>query len=113
MLNKLRVAEPEPKQTALTMYCHYSQGFVPSPFQQDMLSQITDLDRWRKTLDFWFGNSYRAQSIQKMIDYYEQLKPQYRPGFDTGSVSAFVPEPPCDICGREICFDLHRTERGI
>ena len=25
----------------------------------------------------------------------------------------YVPEPPCEICGKEICFMLHREERGI
>lgn len=25
----------------------------------------------------------------------------------------YVPPPPCDICGKEICFSLHREERGI
>ncbi len=27
--------------------------------------------------------------------------------------SAYVPPEPCEICGQEICFKLHREERGI
>lgn len=31
-----------------------------------------------------------------------------------GTIStAYVPEPPCDICGKEICLQTHREERGI
>lgn len=25
----------------------------------------------------------------------------------------FVPDPPCDVCGKEICLSLHREERSI
>ncbi len=25
----------------------------------------------------------------------------------------FIPEPPCEICGKQYCLKLHREERGI
>lgn len=70
------------KPSPLDLYAAFYPQFTPSCFQQDMLEEaITDMTVWREVLNYWAGNDYRPQSIQKMIDYYNQLlakKPTYR-----------------------------------
>lgn len=49
-------------------------GFTPSCYQQDLvLSRVTDLEKWEKAVEFWAGNGYRAQSVLKVIEYYEGM----------------------------------------
>lgn len=56
----------------------YKQTFPdarPSIFQLDLIEgTVDDIRAWRKTLIFWAGNDYRAQSVFKMLEYYKQLK---------------------------------------
>lgn len=50
-------------QTQLTIY------------QMEMIEfEIHDAKAWKEALRFWAGNSYRPQSVLKMIDYYKQVK---------------------------------------
>ena len=61
--------------SALDEYRRFFPGNEPSCFQQDLIEgTVTDLGAWRKALEFWAGNDYRAQSIQKILDYYESVK---------------------------------------
>lgn len=49
-------------------------GFLPTPFQQDLITQtVVDIPRWREAVRFWAGNDYRPQSVLKCLDYYESL----------------------------------------
>lgn len=69
---ELKLATLQP--TPLSEYVRFFPGFNPSCFQQDLMeSCITDLGVWREVLEFWAGNDYRAQSIKKMIDFYDEL----------------------------------------
>ncbi len=95
MPEPLRIVQTEP--TAVSVYCEYSSGFVPSVFQQDLMEQtVTDLNIWREAVVWWFGNDYRAKSIKSMLDYYEQLMGKRVSRFDKTSV--------CKQCGRVGCL---------
>lgn len=94
-------------ETPLGIYKKFFPHFTPSVYQQDLMSEINDLDRWSETLKFWAGNGYRPQSIQKMLDYYASLGTKNSwasVGQDRGM--AVIPDP-C-ICGKDVCFELHR-----
>lgn len=102
----------EPVQTPLTEYCRFFPGHTPSCYQQDLIDgNVTDMVRWRTTLEFWAGNDYRPQSIQKMIDYYEKLDVPKRfepgrPAPDLQIVAAAV----CETCGSDMCLRDHRYD---
>lgn len=100
----------EQENEHLTAYKKIFPQARPTLFQMELIeATVTDAKAWAKTLTFWGGNNYRAESIFKMLEYYkEQLSPkdsvgQYVPG-------SFVPEPPCRFCGKEFCFADHREE---
>lgn len=111
--------------TPLLVYKKYFE-FMPSPFQLDLMQQsVTDLERWDATCLYWAGNSYRPQSILKMIGYYDDLvtgkQVNGKPRSAWQEVGRnHVPDDPnfvfdpasliCDVCGKECCLDLHRDE---
>lgn len=44
----------------------------PNIFQMELIEAfVTDIKAWQTTLEFWAGNDYRPQSVQKMIEYYK------------------------------------------
>lgn len=45
-----------------------------SPLLQDLVaSRVTNEPAWRKALTFWQYNSYRANSVGKILDYYDEI----------------------------------------
>ncbi len=100
------MSEPSP----LTEYKKVFPFTTPTCFQQDLMETcVTDLDVWREVLEFWGGNDFRPQSIKKMLDCYEEKMVGRREKPER----VFTPDPPCGVCGKEICFNLHREELGI
>lgn len=101
---------------ALTEYQRIFPEHTPSCFQQDLLEQtVTNLPAWRKTLMFWASNAYRPQSIGKMLDYYNEVireTASITVGQSSDEILDVTLEP-CGVCGKEICFQLHREELGI
>jgi hypothetical protein len=95
-------------------------GFTPSCFQQDLIeSRIVNVSRWTEAVTWWMGNGYRAQSVLKVIEYYDQLM-SGKDKFGQRTVKAdpgrwepieYTPEPPCSFCGKEMCLQLHEDER--
>jgi hypothetical protein len=82
----------------------------PTIFQMELIeANVKDGQAWKRTLEFWAGNDYRPQSVQKMIEYYRQ---QVNPKLDVGRPiqREYHPEPPCKYCGNEYCFKDHRAE---
>lgn len=92
---------PLHQQTPLSIYGEYFPDFHPSCFQQDLLSNIEDLKIWREALYFWAANSYRAQSIGKLMEYYEQLLGKREPKFAANVTQGRSPNADCDKCGNE------------
>lgn len=61
--------------TPLELYFQFFPHSFPTCYQQSLLEEyVVDMDRWRRTLEFWAGNDFRAQSILKMIGYYNDLE---------------------------------------
>ena len=59
--------------TATELYKKYFPHAQPNLFQLEMIeAEITNMDAWNKTLMFWCGNDYRAQSVFKMLEYYKE-----------------------------------------
>lgn len=84
-----------------------------SIYQQEMLAfEITDLDAWKQTIRFWAGNSYRGQSVFKMIEYYKQVineRIKNRTASNVGRWDGTIKDsfPPCEYCGDEMCLTVH------
>lgn len=84
-------------------------------FQMEMIeAEVTDVEVWKETLKFWFGNGYRAQSVFKMIAYYnEKIEERNRGRWqDVGRPDAevaFIPELPCSSCGSDYCLRDHNA----
>jgi len=97
------------------MYLKMFPGMRPTLFQMDMIeAEITDKTLWQETLRYWCGNDYRAQSVFKMIEYYKDLKQKDRG--DTRTVGRYqpqeyIPPPPCEFCGSDVCLSSHDDER--
>jgi hypothetical protein len=36
-------------------------------------SEVSDLDIWRKTLRYWFGNQYPARNVATILEVYHEL----------------------------------------
>ncbi len=87
--------------TALDIFQKYVDRrlFTPSCFQQDLIQQtVVDLRVWEETLIYWIGNSYRPQSVQKMLSYYSEqvAKPRWQDvGRNTEPVECY---PDCATC---------------
>lgn len=57
---------------ALELYRKFYPHVTPNIFQQELIeSYVTDIDVWYEVLEMWCGNDYRALSIKKMIDCYD------------------------------------------
>ncbi len=59
----------------------------------------------RRRLLRWLDNEREDVPVTYQPPYHEP-QPDEKP-------STFVAPPPCEFCGKEICFSLHRKERGI
>lgn len=86
---------------------------------------------YRKMLDWCMkkGLTPTRRRLLRWLDTERESMPMtYEPAYFKGDEAAaadvvvlsddteravFIPEPPCDICGKEVCFNLHRKERGI
>lgn len=67
--------------TPLDLYNEFFPHGQITCYQMSLIeAMVTDMDRWRQTLEFWAGNAFRAQSVLKMIDYYDKLQPPIRRG---------------------------------
>ena len=89
-----------------------------SIFQMEMIeASVTDFNAWQEALMFWAGNDYRGQSVFKIIEYYKEIQRglvkngrvldtvgRYEPN------QAYEPVSGCSICGKDICFELHRED---
>jgi hypothetical protein len=54
----------------------YPNRFL-SIHQQEMITRrIRDGTIWQKALDFWTGNGYRAESVEKICNKYDELEKQ-------------------------------------
>lgn len=58
----------------------------------------------RRRLLNWLDTEREAMPMTFKPAYFEPPQPEPKP---------FVPDPPCEFCGKEICLQLHRKERGI
>jgi len=65
------------------IFDEYAKAFphnMPSIFvQEQMLSRIEDKDVWIETVVMWAMNQYRADSIGKMIDCYDDKVKEKQP----------------------------------
>lgn len=109
-LELVKAFEMEKENPHLAAYKKMFPQARPSIFQMDLIEAwVKDERAWQQTLEFWAGNDYRAQSIQKMIDYYKQIQNGTVQRFeDKTKVQMRVgqneePEPSYK-CG--VCFDL-------
>ncbi len=65
---------------SLQMYRKFYPHITPNIFQQELIeSCIEDLEVWQDVLTLWAGNDYRAQSIKKMIDCYDDKVKEKKP----------------------------------
>lgn len=100
--------------TALQIFQKYFRGASPSCYQQDVVEQtVTNFHVWEECVKYWALNDYRPQSIGKLLDYYTKeckAKADLYVG-RSETTTAYVPDPPCNFCGKDICLDLHREER--
>ena len=56
----------------LELYRKFYPHITPNIFQQELIeSYVTDIEVWYEVLELWCGNDYRALSIKKMIDCYD------------------------------------------
>jgi hypothetical protein len=68
----------------------------PTIFQMELIEEtVKDPEAWRKTLIFWGGNNYRAESVFKMLEYYKEAK-QGKP--DVGRSNYTEPQVKCGDC---------------
>lgn len=59
---------------SLQMYRKFYPHVTPNIFQQELIeSCIEDVEVWYEVLVLWAGNDYRALSIKKMIDCYDDM----------------------------------------
>lgn len=59
---------------SLQMYRKFYPHVTPNIFQQELIeSCIEDLEVWHEVLVTWAGNDYRALSVKKMIDCYDDM----------------------------------------
>lgn len=103
--------------TALEMYKQMCPNARLNFFQMDLLeNEVTDLDTWKETLRWWFGNGYREQSIFKMIELYNQkLEERNRGRWQdvgkwNGEPANTPPDPNCAVCGQAYCLKEHRDD---
>lgn len=104
--------------TPLEMYLKICPNAQLNFFQMEMIeAEVTDIDAWKETLRFWFGNGYREKSVFRMLEYYKEVidkRSQGRwqdVGRDTSESDpnyVWTPPPPCQ-CGKEICFTDHNA----
>jgi hypothetical protein len=101
---------------AIELYKKFFPLAQPSIFQMELIEgNVTDLEVWQRTLEFWAGNDYRAQSVFKIVEYYKEthtgLVKNGRTLDTVGrpfTAQPYIPDPPCAVCGQDVCFDLHR-----
>lgn len=64
---------PELNQEAIDLYHEIFPDHTLSPFLQDTVgSRVENLDAWRCSLIFWKENGYRANSVGKICNYYDE-----------------------------------------
>jgi len=65
---------------SLAMYRKFFPHVTPNIFQQELIeSCIDDLEVWEEVMVLWAGNDYRALSIKKMIDCYDDKVKEKQP----------------------------------
>jgi len=65
---------------SLAMYRKFFPHVTPNIFQQELIeSCIADLEVWEEVMALWAGNDYRALSIKKMIDCYDDKVKEKQP----------------------------------
>jgi hypothetical protein len=74
------ISFPSPKEefnTPSMAESAYREVYPDAPLSIYLLEliadRVTDEPRWRQTLKFWKSNGYRANSVGKMCDYYDEL----------------------------------------
>lgn len=82
---------------------------------------IETRDLYRKMLE-WCNRKGVTPTRRRLLRWLdnerEDVPLTYQPPYSEGGnttvreCAAFEPKPPCEICGKEICFNLHREERG-
>ena len=86
--------------TPLELYKQFFPDASPSCFQMDLIGSVTDAGVWKQTLEYWAGNGYRAQSVQRMIACYQER------GFERAKSTKQRPRDPgwcCQECGKLSC----------
>lgn len=65
--------ENAPASGNVAIYHEFYPDASLSPFLQDLIEgRVDDEARWRSTLRYWKGNGYRALSIDKMLNCYDE-----------------------------------------
>jgi len=70
-----REKRPRAINWSISVYEEYFPNQQLPVFSQDIIiNRIGNEDRWRGALSFWKGSDYRANSIPRLCDYYDELK---------------------------------------
>lgn len=65
---------------ALSIFRKAFPEYEPSPYLQDLIIQtVVDLAVWRQAVEYWAGNSYRPQSVAKLLNKYAELVAEAKP----------------------------------
>lgn len=117
-LELVKAFKMEQENESLKAYKRMFPNAQPNIYQMELIeAYATDQEAWKQTLEYWAGNDYRPQSIQKMLDYYKQVlsgAQSFGRKVDVvgkPKLATYEPDPPCRYCGKEICFLDHREER--
>lgn len=59
---------------SVALYREFFPNASLPPYLEDLVSAAENIPLWREALVFWKHNGYRAQSVGKILAYYEELK---------------------------------------
>jgi hypothetical protein len=64
--------------TPLQLYRKYFPRTPINFVQEDLMSEVTNLEVWQKTLIEWAGNGWRGESVFKMLQMYRDKLMKYQ-----------------------------------
>ena len=107
----------EKKKKATTTTETSDQEWLDS-LQNNPAYKLLDLKNEYARATVWAETNNRQCTRRFFVGWINRAKPMVvaTNGHKVGAERKAVPiviEPPCDICGKEFCFLLHREERGI
>lgn len=99
----------EQENELLTIYKRAFPAAQLTLFQMDYIElNVEDAVIWKQAITYWGANDYRPQSVFKIVEYYKDLAREKGKSQVGKWADTTVIEPQCVVCGKEICFELHR-----